>query len=204
LMHNNRNSELYRRGNTSFSLIELLVVIAIISILSAFLMPALQKARESARQSVCSNNLKQIYLAIFLYIQDYDGYWPPHETDYGSPGGSWGGDDTWNQNLLARGYIRNRDIFFCPSRTSTRADNYGDYGLNAQLHLKKISQIQDWTGSIAALDNIHFMFYAPLQFTNGDVEYRHKGGANVLFTDGHISWYKEGALKSEMYSLERD
>jgi len=53
-----------------FTLIELLVVIAIIAILAALLMPALEKARESARRSVCSSQFHQVYLSILMYAGD--------------------------------------------------------------------------------------------------------------------------------------
>src|SRR5438445_114322 len=86
---------------SAFTLVELLVVIAIIGVLVALLLPAVQAARESARRSQCTNNIKQITLAVHNYADINGAVFPVGEYDYG-----WG---TWLVGLLP--YIEQKALF---------------------------------------------------------------------------------------------
>ncbi len=59
----------------AFSLIELLVVVSVIGIMSALLLPAIQKAKEKAKSAICANNLRQIGYAFKMYAEDNEGYY---------------------------------------------------------------------------------------------------------------------------------
>ncbi len=90
-----RSQNSYRRG---FTLIELLVVIAIIAVLIALLLPAVQAAREAARRAQCTNNLKQLGLAVHNYHQQTNAL--PAENMFLGATNGWGWNASWAVFLL--------------------------------------------------------------------------------------------------------
>ncbi len=122
-----------------FTLIELLVVIAIIGILAATVFPVLARARESARKAVCLSNVKNIALAIQMYLSDNNDTLPPSEhraevlAYFDMIPASGRRTDSWNGTInghcaiatvanpylkwpvVLDEYTRNRDVWSCPS-----------------------------------------------------------------------------------------
>lgn len=121
-----------------FTLIELLVVIAIIGILAAILLPALARARESARRASCQNNLKQWGLVFKMYSNESKGErMPPVQLELDSDGSTdFQIGASPNVNSVYPEYLTDPAIFQCPS-------DAGNAEENANMHTDCNDVLQD-------------------------------------------------------------
>jgi prepilin-type N-terminal cleavage/methylation domain-containing protein/prepilin-type processing-associated H-X9-DG protein len=198
----------------AFTLIELLVVIAIIAILAAILFPVFARAREQARKIACLSNARQMGTAIQMYIQDYDenlpmaNYWFM-DTQVVS---DWGFTVTIWPDLLMP-YVKNHQIFACPSRATEGVGTpapWGDtqtralgYALNDTLDWEVAIPGRSVNRSLARIQNPAerviigeswqpwmypmSVWYIPLI---GFPAYTHGGMPNWVFVDGHAKTMK--------------
>lgn len=181
-----------------FTLIELLVVIAIIAILAAMLLPALNKARESARKSQCASQLKSLGAGIHLYLGDYDDILP-------AAFGPSGNNAVVSAPVTLYPYLqlppehRNWNYYYhrillCPS---TPAVEQLCYSYNSALHLQKYSTIRNTSILVAFWDGGYWgdgssgagrVGISAFYMTPDRLDARRHGGtANYNFLDGHVN-----------------
>jgi len=203
-----------RRG---FTLIELLIVITIIAIIAAILMPVFAQAREKARQTVCASNLKQIGMAIAMYLQDYEHYVPMRL-----------GNQVWmevqpGRQGLIDPYLRNDGVRRCPSRKIPEArypingwegifwgrSETSPQGQHDAAVPRPASTLIVWEHQIAAeLCNIGQDGGTP---TTPDPragtehwDSAHHGGFMALWCDGHVKRMQYAQLRRAMFTIEED
>jgi len=108
-----------KQKDKGFTLIELLVVIAIIAILAGMLLPALNQAKEKAKQADCTSKLSQIGKAFFQYAMSYDDMYPT-STSNPPAAGKWMGSSGSYESL---DLLRTQDLltdpkgYLCPSKS---------------------------------------------------------------------------------------
>jgi prepilin-type N-terminal cleavage/methylation domain-containing protein/prepilin-type processing-associated H-X9-DG protein len=114
------NNSKQMTNRNGFTLIELLVVIAIIAILASILFPVFAKAREKARQITCLSNEKQLGLALYQYVQDYDECYPAGLVP-GTPTTGTGWDNGYGVGWAGEvsPYIKSPNSLTCPDDPTT-------------------------------------------------------------------------------------
>jgi prepilin-type N-terminal cleavage/methylation domain-containing protein len=126
-----------RQRRPGFTLIELLVVIGVIAILIGILLPALRGARNTARDAVCMNNLRQAYLICRIYADENRGYSPAIGVPWGSLP-NWAlvvQSGTGRPGTTAGELYSTRSILVCPSaRAAINQDLTRSYAINGTGH----------------------------------------------------------------------
>lgn len=155
--------------------------VVMLAVPAAMLLPALSGAREEARKAVCRSNLKQIGLAMSMYMADYDEWYPAgQETSLG------------NLALLHDQYIMSKRIFKCPSTTDT----------------PELAQVDPTTGQLTLTRDTcsyEYVLVSPLSDPDTIIafdkaENHSDTGRNVLLFDCAVVWMPEGEFQQEIES----
>lgn len=206
-----------------FTLIELLVVIAIIGILAAMLLPALGRAKDKAGSARCCSNLHQIFVAMTEYADDNSEMYPESGGDIQwNQVDKTTGLSSWMQQIFP--YIKNQAVYQCPL---DRESNYSYFNGSRAAYFAngKFSSVDRRllqypsayvlsgdTGSGGGTDS--GAKFDPQDADKDDYTQncvggptansdlwmawqRHNNGQNLLFADGHVSWYG-GYVAGEM------
>lgn len=178
----NRRLQIVRNPvvGSAFTLIELLVVIAIIALLAAMMMPAVSRAKESGRSAACISNLRQIGVALQLYVDSNNNRLPNMRDKL--IGTNPPPDELPGMEVVLKDELGSTSVLRCPSDRAQVFEQTGtSYSWNSLLNGQPAHNLQ--------VLGMHFDPHAiPVMF---DKEAFHaargaKKGVNYLYADGHI------------------
>lgn len=168
----------------AFTLIELLVVVAIIGIVAALLLPTLGRAKRAAQTVACMSNLRQLGIALTLYVQDNNDRLP-----------SCALLPSVNTNLPAitvplLPYLKNKDVFRCPADQIMFPVEQTSYEWNMYLNGSSYDHPEDWSPATQVIVQTIFggRLNTPLL---GDADANHpksaqSSGKNSLYFEGRV------------------
>jgi prepilin-type N-terminal cleavage/methylation domain-containing protein/prepilin-type processing-associated H-X9-DG protein len=198
------------RGQRAFTLIELLVVIAIISLLVSILLPSLNKAKELAVRVVCANNQRATGLGIGIYASErgdalpwiirtkdridliHMAYW-----SYSS-----GSEFYQGMGLLYPDYVDDPRVFYCPAAVS---GSFSTYESEWEEDWEQIGEnvftgfspgwFNDTSSTPDRFAPYRLSSFATRPLYSDHIYHKvlvtHRDGFNVLYGDGHVSWFND-------------